>query len=259
MRNVSFVFIITSSLSLLAQGKIELVKINTDWWSMTNLSVTQFRNGDAIRNAKTRDEWVECLQNGIPAYCAYKNDTTLAKKYGYMYNWFAMADPRGLAPEKTRVAHNGDYSRLYIYANNGAVSYPGTGIVGQRLRSTEGWDIGAPGENLDSFAILPGGYRNENGEFMGLGKETALWVRDTMSYGTVSLGNAFTAPYALVHGQKSDILFQGDGRRTGCYVRLVYGEEAVYHKPKTSNQESADEALPAEGSIDEKKKRKKKN
>jgi len=259
MRIILSFLLVVFSLSLRAQGKIELVKINNDWWSMTNLSVTQFRNGDEIRNAKTRDEWVECLQNGIPAYCAYKNDTTLAKKYGYMYNWFAIVDPRGLAPERTRVAHNGDYSRLYIYVNNGAVSYPGTGIVGQRLRSVEGWDIGAPGENLDSFAILPGGYRNENGEFMGLGKETALWVRDTMSYGTVSLGNAYTAPYALVHGQKSDILFQGDGRRTGCYVRLVHGEEAVFDKPKSAINENSEAEIPDESVTNDKKKRKKKN
>jgi uncharacterized protein (TIGR02145 family) len=259
MRNLSLLLLLFSAVRLFAQEKIELVNFNNDWWSMTNLSVTQFRNGDEIRNAKTRDEWVECLQNGIPAYCAYKNDTTLAKKYGYMYNWFAIADPRGLAPAKTRVAHNGDYSRLYIYVNNGAVSYPGTGIVGQRLRSKEGWEIGAPGENLDSFAILPGGYRNENGEFMGLGKETALWVRDTMSYGTVSLGNAFTAPYALVHGQKSDILFQGDGRRTGCYVRLVLGEEAVFDKPKSSINENSEAEIPDESVTNDKKKRKKKN
>jgi uncharacterized protein (TIGR02145 family) len=259
MRNLSLLLLLFSAVRLFAQEKIELVNFNNDWWSITNLRVTQFRNGDEIRNAKTRDEWVECLQNGIPAYCAYKNDTTLAKKYGYMYNWFAIADPRGLAPAKTRVAHNGDYSRLYIYVNNGAVSYPGTGIVGQRLRSKEGWEIGAPGENLDSFAILPGGYRNENGEFMGLGKETALWVRDTMSYGTVSLGNAFTAPYALVHGQKSDILFQGDGRRTGCYVRLVLGEEAVFDKPKSSINENSEAEIPDESVTNDKKKRKKKN
>jgi uncharacterized protein (TIGR02145 family) len=92
------------------------------------------------------------------------------------------------------------------------------GLVGQRLRSKEGWKNSSTGENYFDFNLLPGGYRNENGEFVGLGAETALWVRDTMSYGVVSKGNALMSPFAIVNGTKPDVLFTNDGKKSGCYV-----------------------------------------
>lgn len=207
------------------QSKIDLVEINGNWWAISNLRATTFRNGDPIQNAKTRDEWITCLQEGVPAYCAYMNDTAHANRYGYLYNWFAISDPRGLAPEKTRIAHNGDFSNLYIHINQGVSNYPGMGLVGKRLKSINGWESSEPGENQYDFNILPGGYRNENGEFVGIRRETAIWLRDTMSYGIRSLGYAYSSPYALIHSQKRDMLFQNDGKRTGCYVRIVLGDE----------------------------------
>jgi uncharacterized protein (TIGR02145 family) len=203
----------------------DFIQIDTLSWSIKNLDVTTFRNGDEIRNAKTREEWIECLSNAIPAYCDYRNDTTLGRVYGHIYNWFAIADPRGLAPKGARVANNRDWSDLYIYTNEGVYNWANMGLVGQRLRSKNGWKNSFTGENYFEFNVLPGGYRNENGEFVGLGTETALWVRDTMSYGVVSRGNALTSPFALFNGLKPDILFTNDGKKSGCYVRLVIGQE----------------------------------
>ena len=114
MNRLLFCFLLASS-SLCAQ--IPFVSIDTLTWSVENLRVTTFRNGDEIRNAKTREEWIECLTNGIPAYCDYRNDTTLGKRYGHLYNWFAIADPRGLAPLGARVANNRDWSSLYLTVN----------------------------------------------------------------------------------------------------------------------------------------------
>jgi hypothetical protein len=79
-------------------------------------------------------------------------------------------------------------------------------------------------ENFN-FNLLPGGYRNSNGEFGGLGNETAVWVRDEYTYGSRSKGNAYVAPFMLVQGKSDQILLLSDGRKTGCYVRLVLGEE----------------------------------
>jgi len=222
MRYLFFLFCVVN-LTIYAQR--DFIQIDTLSWSIKNLDVTTFRNGDEIRNAKSREEWIECLQNGIPAYCDYRNDTTLGKIYGHLYNWFAIADPRGLAPKRARVSNNRDWSGLYIYTNLGVDNWANMGLVGQRLRSEEGWKLATPGENYFQFNLLPGGYRNENGQFEGLGVETAFWVRDTMSYGVVSKGNALLSPFALIHGLKQDILFTNDGKKTGCYVRLVIGEE----------------------------------
>ncbi|MFM7595130.1 MAG: FISUMP domain-containing protein [Flavobacteriales bacterium] len=203
----------------------DFVQIDTLSWSIKNLDVTTFRNGDPIRNAKTREEWIDCLNNAIPAYCDYRNDTTLGRIYGHLYNWFAIADPRGLAPIGSRVSNNRDWSDLCIYMNEGVYNWENMGLVSQRLRSKHSWKNSSSGENYFDFNLLPGGYRNENGEFVGLGMETSLWVRDTMSYGVVSQGNALTSPFALINGSKSDILFPNDAKKSGCYVRLVIGHE----------------------------------
>ncbi|MBM3165083.1 MAG: fibrobacter succinogenes major paralogous domain-containing protein [Bacteroidetes bacterium] len=232
MKLLSVICILFSGFMLNAQQKIDFVAIDTTWWSITNLNLTHFRNGDKLRNAKTREDWIECLQAGIPAYCVFRNDTSMARKYGLIYNWFAIADPRGLAPKNSRVANNGDFKKLVEHINQGIFSYPGKGVAGQRLRDSLGWDIGKLGANIYDFGILPGGYRNENGEFVGQGKETSLWVRDTLSYGVVTLGNAITSPYALIHGLKEDMVFQSDGKRTGSYVRIVIGEEVFTKRRK---------------------------
>jgi len=243
MKPSLFTLLLALFVRINAQQKIDLVEINDTYWSTTNLHVTKFNNGDEIRNARTREAWIESLQNGEPAYCAYKNDTSLARKYGLIYNWFAIADPRGLAPDKSRVANNEDYSKLYSYINAGISNYPGKGLVGLRLRDSLGWGVGHPGENYFDFGLQPGGYRNENGEFAGIGMETALWVRDTNSYEVVTLGNAYSSPYALIHGQNPDILFLGDGKRTGCYVRIVLGDEPpsrFKHRPDPKKEEESE-------------------
>jgi len=206
-------------------AQIEFVQIDTLSWSITNLSVTTFRNGDPIRNARTREEWIQCLSDGIPAYCDYKNDSTFGNRFGHLYNWFAIADPRGLAPIGARVSNNRDWSSLYRYINKDVFNWESKGLLCERLRSIEGWNCPKKGENWYDFNLLAGGYRNENGEFFGLGAETSIWVRDTLSYGVVSRGNAMKSPYALFHGLKPDVIFTNETKKTGCYVRLVYGKE----------------------------------
>src|SRR5690554_6882936 len=67
-------------------------------WSAHNLDVKHFRNGDAIPEAKTEEEWKRAAENGTPAWCYYNNDSTSAQRYGILYNWYAVHDPRGLSP-----------------------------------------------------------------------------------------------------------------------------------------------------------------
>ena len=68
-------------------------------WMRKNLDVSTFRNGDPIPYAKTAEEWKAAGDNKQPAWCYYDNDTVNFKKYGGLYNWYAVNDPRGLAPE----------------------------------------------------------------------------------------------------------------------------------------------------------------
>ena len=60
-------------------------------YSVTNLNVITYRNGDAIPKVKDPKKWSE-LTTG--AYCYYDNDSSK----GILYNWYAVNDPRDLAP-----------------------------------------------------------------------------------------------------------------------------------------------------------------
>ena len=72
--------------------------VANDIWMAENLNSDHFRNGDLILEARSDQEWKEALDNSQPAWCYYDNDLTTGKKYGKLYNWWAIKDPRGLAP-----------------------------------------------------------------------------------------------------------------------------------------------------------------
>ena len=75
------------------------VKIGDQIWMQTNLDVAYYRNGDPIRNCKTKEEWLDAKNKKEGAWCYYENSDSLGIIYGKLYNWYAVSDPRGLAPK----------------------------------------------------------------------------------------------------------------------------------------------------------------
>ena len=43
-------------------------------WTAANLNVSHFRNGEAIPEAKTPEEWTSAGEAGKPAWCFYDNN-----------------------------------------------------------------------------------------------------------------------------------------------------------------------------------------
>lgn len=63
---------------------------------INNLDLRNYRNGDPIPQEADLTVWSN-LTTG--AWCWYNNDSaTYAATYGKLYNWYAVNDPRGLAP-----------------------------------------------------------------------------------------------------------------------------------------------------------------
>lgn len=60
-----------------------------------NLNVKYFRNGDLIPEVQDPSEWENLTS---PAWCYYNGDSENEELYGVLYNWYAVSDPRGLAP-----------------------------------------------------------------------------------------------------------------------------------------------------------------
>jgi hypothetical protein len=72
----------------------ESVIIGNQEWMTRNLDVPRFRNGDLIPHIESKEEWEEAGENGQPAWCYYDNNPENGKKYGKLYNWHAVNDPR---------------------------------------------------------------------------------------------------------------------------------------------------------------------
>ena len=92
-------------------NKYDIISIGDDFWSKQNLNVSKFSNGDRIFYAQSNEEWVLASQQKIPAYCINK----IGKEYGKLYNWYAVNDPRGLAPKGWFIPSDKDYKKLLNY------------------------------------------------------------------------------------------------------------------------------------------------
>jgi uncharacterized protein (TIGR02145 family) len=123
-----------------------------------NLNVSSFRNGDPIPHAKTEEEWDRAAENSRPAWCYYKNDPANGEKYGKLYNWFAVNDPRGLAPEGWHIPNDEEWTILGDYLG-------GKKEAGTKMKSKQGWAEGGNGTNSSGFSGLPGGKRHGSGTF----------------------------------------------------------------------------------------------
>jgi uncharacterized protein (TIGR02145 family) len=120
-----------STNSITQTGNYKSVKIGTQTWMVENLNVSTFRNGDPIPEAKTNEEWEKAGKNKQPAWCYYDNDPKNGAKYGKLYNWYAVSDPRGLPPAGWHVPSNNEWTILSDFLGNDA---------GKKMKSTSGWD-----------------------------------------------------------------------------------------------------------------------
>lgn len=144
------------------------VTIGNQVWMAENLLVTHYRNGDPIDYIASNVQW---SNTSAGAYCNYNNDTTHAKTYGRLYNWYAVNDPRNIAPEGWRIPTQEDWQMLVNYLG-------GDTIAGGKLKAINtGWlhpNNGATNES--GFTALPGGYRyTPNGTFYTLGSNGYWW------------------------------------------------------------------------------------
>jgi len=144
------------------------VKIGDQIWTTENLNVTVFRNGDPIPEAKTAEEWSKAGKEGKPAWCYYENDPANEKKYGKLYNFYAISDPRGLAPTGWHIPTDQEWVQS-------AKHLGGEEAAGEKMKSITGWKKEGSGTNESGFSGLPGGTRGDAGGFGAIGENGHWW------------------------------------------------------------------------------------
>jgi uncharacterized protein (TIGR02145 family) len=166
----------------------DTVIIGTQVWMTKNLDVEKYRNGEIIPQVQDQNQW-RTLKTG--AWCYYSNDSTKGKVYGKLYNWYAVKDPRGLAPEGWHVPSDTEWKTMETYLG-------GTTVAGGKLKETgfNHWsNPNTSATNSSGFIGLPGGTRNSNnGSFIGLGTFSYLWTStESSSTNAIYKGLSYTS------------------------------------------------------------------
>jgi uncharacterized protein (TIGR02145 family) len=170
---ILLLLVLANSFYCISQSK----KIGNQVWSTKNLNVSKFRNGDVIPEAKTGEEWTKAINEKQPAWCYYKNNPVNGVKYGKLYNWYAVSDPRGLAPEGWHIPSFEEWVELINFLK---IQLPkdsrGSSQGGNKLKSKQGWKYNhSNGTNESGFTGLPGGIRNNGELFINIGTEGIWW------------------------------------------------------------------------------------
>ena len=129
-------------------------------WSSENLQTKKYKNGDPIPQVQDASTW-ENLTTG--AWCYYNNDPSK----GVLYNWHAVADPRGLAPEGWHVPLEYDYTTL--------LDCQGGSSNAKKLKYITGW-TNNNGTNESGFSALPRGFRANLGFYDEFGVNGWWWT-----------------------------------------------------------------------------------
>lgn len=192
-------------------NEYHVVTIGFYEWTVENLRVSRYNNGDPIPSGLSDDDWTNTTEG---AYAIFDHNhpwadgidspEEMVEAYGKIYNWYAVDDPRGLCPEGWHVPS--------LYAWESSVSsasgqgYPNDFMdpdnpngVANALRSC--LQVGSPlgeecatllhprwkshevhhGFDAFDFAALPAGFRSHgSGSFLSIG-QLAHWLTSTQS------------------------------------------------------------------------------
>jgi uncharacterized protein (TIGR02145 family) len=196
----------------------ESVRIGNQEWMTRNLDVNRFRNGDLIPHIESNEEWKKAVENKQPAWCYYDNDPENGKEYGKLYNWFAVNDPRGLAPEGFHVPSDEEWNILEELLG-------GYDIAEHKMKSVEGWSDcwdyvdgelqNGNGDNSSGFNALPGGCRDQFGSFEGIRNVAIIWS-------ATESANSLAWLRGLYDGYgSSNVLRNGNYKSVGASVRCL--------------------------------------
>lgn len=154
--------------SLEIQGQTyKTVKIGNQTWMAENLNVTKFNNGDYIPLAESEEDWFMAAFDEIPACIDVILDPENGKFFGKLYNYYAISDPRGIAPEGWRIPTDEDWNEL-------AKALGGPAAATAKLKSTEGW-VEENGTDESGFTAYPIGMIDMDGVFQDLGFGAMFW------------------------------------------------------------------------------------
>ena len=182
-------------------NNLNTIKIGNQTWATRNLNLETYRNGEVIPQVQDANAWAN-LRTG--AWCYYENNTANGSSYGKLYNWYAVNDPRGLAPKGYHIPSDAEWTILSDNLGDEA---------GTKMKSSSGWKNNGNGNNTSGFAGLPGGYRNSNGYFSFIGANGDWWSSSESSAGS--------AWYRYLYSFNGNVYRNSSDEQNGFSVRCL--------------------------------------
>ena len=189
------------------------ILIGTQTWMAENLKTTKYSDGTAISNVTNNTTWTG-LTTG--AYCWYNNDAATNKAtYGALYNWLAVdATANGgknVCPTGWHVPTDAEWTTMTTYLG-------GESVAGGKLKETGTTHWRSPNTgatNETGFTALPGGMRDEYGEFSSI-NDVGYWWSSSMN------GSDMTkAWYRMFFSFDKDVFGFDISKKSGFSVRCM--------------------------------------
>jgi len=184
--------------------------IASQQWMANNLDVFTYRNGDSIPQVTDPKKW-DTLTTG--AWCYYDNDTINSSnciKYGKLYNWFAVNDPRGLAPQGWHIPSNAEWTTL-------ETNLGGSLNAGAKMKEPGTLNWASPNNTGDFKSCgwdgMPGGMRMVNVGFIDKNKSSNWWSSNQY--------NANSAHYRNLYYDAKFVKSWDQPKQYGAYVRCI--------------------------------------
>ena len=198
------------------------VEIGSQCWMEENLKVERYRDGSNIPTGLSDAAWQAATTE---AFAVYDNDTANKATYGLLYNWYAVADPRGLCPTGWHVPTDAEWTDLITVLDpstcGSCTGLSHSSTAGGQMKTTGTLEAGtglwfAPNTdatNSSGFSGLPGGYRGIGGGFDGRGGSGYWW-----SSSENSASNAWFRRLLYFNGNAGRY---NDFKRSGFSVRCL--------------------------------------
>jgi uncharacterized protein (TIGR02145 family) len=159
----------------------QTVKNCDQTWTKTNLNVSKYRNGDIIPEIKDPSQWAN-LTTG--AWCYYNNDSATGAIYGKLYNWYAVNDPRGLAPIGYHIPSDTEWRTLTTCLGGEIVAGGKMKEAASSQTDQYSWYYDSGATNSSGFSAKPASWRytESSGTLFGenkLIKMDAFWWSST--------------------------------------------------------------------------------
>jgi uncharacterized protein (TIGR02145 family) len=133
-----------------------------------------------------------------------------------LYNWYAVVDKRGIAPDGWRVPTKEDWEQLLRFLTKNEILSQIDTIAGPQMRKADTWGVPGifdfPSNNKSGFDAKAAGYRFEN----GFGGE-----RTTAMFWSSSEDEQTESPYMLAIQGSYAALENYFRKLSGVSVRLI--------------------------------------